>query len=54
MLPPEVVDKTRKERLRRENDDRPALRLPFDVPAAYRPDETQDEETNRTIVIELA
>lgn len=52
MLPPEIVDKIRKEREERELNDR---RIPLYVPEIHHQDDPaeQEEKTDRVIVIDL-
>jgi hypothetical protein len=58
MVPPEVIERLRRERQEREERDRPALRIPLSPPEDSRRDRRiEDEETtnaSRVIVIELA
>lgn len=54
MLPPEIVEKIRKEK--KERDQAPA-QIPLHVPEIRDPDrevEHEEETTNRVIVIDLA
>ena len=58
MIPPEVIERMRRERREREERDRPALRLPLTPPEDVTRDRwVEDEEptnASRVIVIEMA
>ena len=58
MIPPEVIERMKRERREREERDRPALRLPLPLPDdARRERRVEDEEptnASRVIVIEMA
>ncbi len=55
MLPPFIIEQIRKreERIRREDEERPALRLPLDdrPPMMPEPSVDIDEDDNRGVVI---
>lgn len=53
MLPPEIIEKIRKER---EERDRPALQIPQYQPEIHFPEDKEEkkEEPKKVIVIELA
>lgn len=55
MLPPFIIEQIRKreERIRREDEERPALRLPLDdtPPMMPEPDLNIEEDENRGVVI---
>ncbi len=58
MLSPDIIERVRRERMEREERERPALRLPLYTPEENRRDRRiEDEEptnASRVIVIELA
>jgi hypothetical protein len=56
VLPPEIIEKFKRERREREQQERPAMRIPLSEPEIRPHDQPieHEEKTDRVIVIDLA